>query len=240
MYKLLVIFALAAPTILVEAALPGLLSRDGPSGFCRARLSKRDIYKGDKNGNTKIELNQHRINWGTTPPWDALDHLHKKCDRIGCNSPVKVPTQIVSGDDIHDATITISVDTTSQGKDMMNNMIEMAKAVSAGHGKKQTYKVKKKHYHPDKTGCCPPVGCCLCDSGDPKEADQYRQTNRVSIVVADNENDLHGSLEVQMKVSINVDADDQMCEDLTTIGSACAGAVSGIAGGIFDMISLAC
>ena len=76
--------------------------------------------------------------------------------------------------------------------------------------------------------------------GDPKEADQYHQTNRISIVAADDDSDLHGRLEVLMKVSINVDADDQMYEDLTTIGSACAGAVSGIAGGIFDMISLAC
>ncbi|KAM5364273.1 hypothetical protein ACJZ2D_011582 [Fusarium nematophilum] len=207
------VFGLAAPALMVEAAVPG---------------------------NTKVDLDKHRINWGTTPPWDALDHLHQKCEQNGCTSPFKVPTQIVSGDDIHDAHITISAEMISQNRKMTNNLVELAKAVSAGHGNKKTYKVVKKKYHPNKTGCCPPVGCCICDSGDPESADQYHLTNRITIVLKDDDNDLHGQLEVQMKVSLNVGGDDQMCEDLTTIGAACAGAVHGIAGGIFSMISLAC
>ncbi|KAF4468848.1 hypothetical protein FALBO_4259 [Fusarium albosuccineum] len=232
MFKNLVVFALAAPALVV-ASLPGLFSRDGPSAFCKARLAKRGVYHGDRNG---------KINWGTTPPWDALNHLHKQCedDNI-CPPKVEVPTQIVSGDDIHDATITITIpEFTSQSKKKTKQFIELLKAVSAGYGNKHTYQVKKKKYHPNKTGCCPPVGCCICDAGDPESADQYHQTNVINVIARDDDHDLHGQFEVRVSVSLNVDGDDQMCENLTTIGSAVAGAVSGIAGGLFTLFSLTC
>ncbi|KAF4972702.1 hypothetical protein FSARC_767 [Fusarium sarcochroum] len=242
MFKYFVAFALTAPILTTEASMPGLFSRDGTSALCKARLAKRDVYHGDENGNTKVTVSKHRINWGTTPPWDALDHWHKKCeDDETCPLKIDVPTQIVSGDDIHDATITMRLtQDLRQSKKMTKRLIEAAKAISAGHGNKHTYHVKKKKYHPNKTGCCPTVNCCICDVGDPETADQYIQTNVISIIFRDQDHDVHGQMEIRTSVSLNIDGDDEMCENLAIIGSAVAGAVSGIAGGFFTLLSLTC
>ena len=61
-------------------------------------------------------------------------------------------------------------------------------------------------------------------------------TNRVNVNV---KNDF-GDPFMNVYVTIDTEEDDGVCEDLTTAGSAVAGAFNGMLGGIFTLASFGC
>lgn len=76
-------------------------------------------------------------------------------------------------------------------------------------------------------------------AGNKESADQYSATNLIIVRVED----AGGSQLADMSVSIRVDVDDVgggVCETITAVGGAMAGAINGIAGGIFALAGLGC
>lgn len=95
-------------------------------------------------GNTKADLADHKVNYGSTPPWDALDKIKDHCLSNGCSSDSKfeIDTNVVKDDQLIGAKIKIAVggsfnDPGQEGS--LDQLVEIVKNVAAH----SPYDVKK-------------------------------------------------------------------------------------------------
>ena len=99
----------------------------------------------DPNGNTQVDADSQAINYGTTPPWYALDHLLTECSTVGCSGAeeVKVGTLVVKNGHLVEMDIVISAEASfnSEGKATRETLVEIAKGISA-----QGYEFRKDKY----------------------------------------------------------------------------------------------
>lgn len=65
------------------------------------RANGQEWQNPNGNGNVKAEISDKKINWGTTPPWTALDKIKEHCLDTSCGpgKPLVVDTEISEGDD---------------------------------------------------------------------------------------------------------------------------------------------
>lgn len=130
-------------------------------------VSANDKWENeDGDGNVLAAVSDDTINWGTTPPWRALEKINEHCSHVGCHTDdtLEVDTTIAIGpnDPKRDATIRMSIRAGfSQNDDFgtRENLVELAKAISA-----QGYDVEEKAYWGERS-CekSPNVGCLRMD-----------------------------------------------------------------------------
>lgn len=124
-------------------------------------LVRRDDWKNPDGGNTNVQVGDKKVNWGSKPPWDALNEIKEHCLSNGCNSEdkLKIKTKIFDEDKVNEGEITIAAegDFALKGEDgNIEQLTDLAKAAIA----KTKYDVKKEEYREGVS--CPvgtPFGC---------------------------------------------------------------------------------
>lgn len=96
-------------------------------------LAQEQRFDADPSGNTRVATSGQGINYGTTPPWYALDALNEFCNPVGCSGELEVGTLVTDDFVLRDHKIIMEVQGTfnENGLGTRRNMIEVAKTVSA-------------------------------------------------------------------------------------------------------------
>ncbi|KAF7563256.1 hypothetical protein G7046_g871 [Stylonectria norvegica] len=198
-----------------------------------------DIWTNPDGGNTHVDIGDGKVEYGYAPPWYAFEQIKSSCPSNGCNSENKIEyaTGIVKAGALVSATIILSVEGSFNDAGEQGSRDQLVDIVNAVAGS-SPYEYDKDVKYTTGNGCVV-AGSTPCNPGNSETVDQYTATNLIVVRVENQD----GSELADMSVSITVDisdADDGLCSDLTTAGAAVAGAVSGIAGGIFSLAGLAC
>ncbi|KAK2599960.1 hypothetical protein QQS21_005344 [Conoideocrella luteorostrata] len=202
---------------------------------------RANTWQNKDGGNTKADLADHKVNYGTTPPWDALDQIKKHCLSNGCSSDssFEVDTKVVKDDQLVGAKIKIAVggsfnDAGQEGN--LDQLVEIVKSVAAH----SPYDVKKGVPYQVGNGCIPgAAGPTPCDPGKTEHADQYHLTDMIVVRVEGKDGDQKADMNVHTTIEVP-DVGGGVCADITKVGGAMAGAINGILGGIFTLASLGC
>lgn len=112
-----------------------------------ALLTRKDKWENPDGGNTDVQVGDKKINWGSKPPWDALNEIKDHCLSNGCNGDDKltVKTKILDGDTLDEGEISISIDGTfaEEGEDgNIDQLTDLVKAAVAN----SNYDVKTETY----------------------------------------------------------------------------------------------
>ncbi|KAL2684912.1 hypothetical protein Neosp_006005 [[Neocosmospora] mangrovei] len=191
-------------------------------------VAAEDAWTNPDGGNTHVDIGNKKVAYGYTPPWYAFDKIKEECPSNGCNSENKIEyaTGVIQNGEMRPATITLAVEGSFNGfgeQGSRDDLVEIVKAVSGAS--QYDFEQGVSYY----------VG----NAGKKEYADQYTATDLI-VVRVENED---GSLLADMSVSIKVDVDDGgegVCDTITSVSGAIAGAINGLAGGIFSLAALAC
>jgi hypothetical protein len=126
---------------------------------------RANSWSNPDGGNTKADLADHKVNYGSTPPWDALDKIKDHCLSNGCSSDsnFEVDTNVVKDDQLVTAKIKLAVggsfnDGGEEGN--LDQLVEIVKNVAAH----SPYDVKKDVPYQVGNGCVPgAAGSIPCD-----------------------------------------------------------------------------
>ncbi|KAH7250383.1 hypothetical protein B0J15DRAFT_560845 [Fusarium solani] len=206
-----------------------------------------DPWTNPDGGNTHVDIGNKKVAYGYTPPWYAFDKIKEECPSNGCNSENKIEyaTGGIQNGEMRPAIITLAVEGSFNGvgeQGSRDDMVEIVKAVSGA----SQYDFEQGVSYYVGNGCAVwglfPVLVRLDSrelAGKKEYADQYTATDLI-VVRVENED---GGLLADMSVSIKVDVDDGgegVCDTITSVGGAIAGAINGLAGGVFSLAALAC
>ncbi|RSL54040.1 hypothetical protein CEP53_007545 [Fusarium sp. AF-6] len=198
-----------------------------------------DVWTNPDGGNTHVDIGNNKVAYGYTPPWYAFDKIKEECPSNGCNSENKIEyaTGVIQNGEMRSAIITLAVEGSFNGAGEQGNRDDLVEIVKAVSGASQ-YDFEQGVSYYVGNGCAV-SGFIPCSPGKKEYADQYTATDLIVVRV---END-DGSLLADMSVSIKVDVDDGgegVCDTITSVGGAIAGAINGLAGGVFSLAALAC
>lgn len=127
-----------------------------------ALITRKDKWENPDGGNTDVQVGDKKINWGSKPPWDALNEIKDHCLSNGCNGDDKltVKTKILDGDTLDEGDITISIEGTFARDDEDGNIDQLTDLVKAAAAR-SNYDVKTESYA---EGYSCPVGTSFgCD-----------------------------------------------------------------------------
>ncbi|RDL36423.1 Uncharacterized protein BP5553_05775 [Venustampulla echinocandica] len=194
-----------------------------------SQVAKRD-WVHDKKGNLKITFSDETVSLGTLPIDKIIDKMSDACHTSGqCDtSPIKITGyQLVHKDSVVDETLTINP-SGSYPTWIRNGLRDALRAAVKATAKCETI------VHTPNCGFsayyCPGKKTKVTECKVPK----YWGVNYQPHDLGNSAPPFMGA-DMEMKIE-----DHGFCSTFTTVGAAVAGAVNGVAGGIFLLSSLAC
>lgn len=214
-------------------------------------------WKNPDGGNTRADISDTKINYGSTPPWYAFDRIKEECLSTGCSSAksFEYKTDYVVSGSFKQGNLLVSVDGSfnDEGEEgNLDQLVEIVKSVAGGSP--YDYTQGKTYYIGNGCGLSGPTPCDRkCNTrpstrvhcadikiaGDKYEMDEYIATDMISVRVEAEDGGMLADMTVFVEVEIG-ETKSGVCSMITTVGSTIGGLVSGIAGGIFSLASLGC